>query len=285
MISRVLTCVGKQADKPYYYDKLYTNLYSIEELCFVLHENAFMIEKEVMSHELAEWIEVECGLTDLARELYQLINQNASISSFVGMILDYVGYYSSDEIEKTENILKDNVTMNAFERWKAKADFLSENGHYVDAIREYDYIINRTPQDEIDLLSHSYNNMGVTYMQLRLYDFAEECFMEAYKLNGNEEAYKSYLISKRLHLPEQEYITEVANDSDSARTDLNVQVETDILTAEKEFNESDEAAKLKELFELKSSADAQAYYERITKITEELKDNYREAVKETAWRT
>ncbi len=122
-------------------------------------------------------------------------------------------------------------------------------------------------------------------MQLRLYDFAEECFMEAYKLNGNEEAYKSYLISKRLHLPEQEYITEVANDSDSARTDLSVQVETDILTAEKEFNESDEAAKLKELFELKSSADAQAYYESITKITEELKDNYREAVKETAWRT
>lgn len=283
MTNRVLTCVGKIADKPYYYEKLFVNLYTIEELCFAIHENAFMIEREILSPSLAEWIDKECGLTDLSRELYQLINQNASVSAFAGRILDYTGYYPDEEIEKTEGILRDNVTMNAFERMKAKADFLVENGHLALAIREYDCILDEIPVEETDIICRILNNMGVAYVALNLYDFAEECFYKAYNLTGDETALRHYLTTKRLHLSEGEYINIAAQFE--GKTDISIDVESNIFALKREFEQSKDAEELNEFFRLKSSAEAQVYYDKISDITEELKDNYREAVMDTGWRT
>lgn len=283
MISRVLTCVGKVAEKPYYYEKLFVNIYSIEELCFVIHENAFMIERELISSSLAEWIDTECGLTDLSRELYQLINQNASVSAFAGRILDYTGYYSSEEVEKTEGILRDNVTMNAFERLKAKADFLAENGHLALAIREYDCILVEIPKEETDLICRILNNMGVAYVSLNLYEFAEECFYKAYGLTGDETALRHYLATKRLHISENEYINIAAQFE--GKTDISIDVETQIFALRREFELSETAESLNEFFKLKSSAQAQEYYDKISNMTEELKDNYRDAVMDSGWRT
>lgn len=277
--NRALMCVGAIAGKPYYVEKAFVNVYSIEELCYVIYENAFMIDRDIVNRELAEWIDVECKLHDLARELFSLINQNAMASSFVGTIMLYAGYYSKAEIEKVESILRMNVTMNVYEKWKSKADFLYESRHYLLAQKEYQHVLDTLPEDDYELRSKVYNNMGVTYMALYLYDAAIECFEKAYECDNSEVAYKHYLKAMRLKLSEDEYLRFLSSEEDAYIK--GVPLEGELERIRQEFDESDAALKMKELFEMKHERDAQTYYEEIGRMTETLKNDYRDIVLET----
>lgn len=276
--NRVLMCTGKIAKNPYYFDKVYVNVYSIEELCYVFYENAFLLDKDIVQKELVDWIDKECKLHDLARELYTLINQNAMTVSFVGTILQYVGFYSQDEIEKVESILRMNVSMNVFEKWKAKADFLFENRHYLLAIQEYEHVLENLGEDEFDLKSRIYNNMGVTYMSLYLFESAVDCFRKAYEIDNNEVAYKHYFKAKRLQLSEEEYIRFVADEENAYLTSIPIESELEQIKAD--FDASDKAKHMKELFALKDQKDAMLYYEEIGRMSEQLKADYRDIVLE-----
>lgn len=282
MMNRVLICIGETASKPFYFEKVYINIYSIEELCFVLHENAFMLENDIMTKELVKWIDSECNLPELASELYPMINHGAGVSAFVGKILEYVGYYPQEEIEKTETIIKESVSLSIYERWKAKGDFLSENGHFVLAIREYDYVLSRMDDHNPELKSRIYNNMGVTYMAMNLYSFAEEQFMNAYRLDGNETALRHYLAASRMHLSDREYARLIEDMNVSE--ELAAEAETLISELGTEFDESSEANNLQVLFYKKNSEEAQVYYDRINEMTDAMKAEYRESVKDTIWR-
>ena len=274
MTNRVLTTVGKVASTPFYFEKVYVNIYTMEELCYVLYENAFLIDKDILNRSLVEWIDKECGLTDLARNLYMMVNTNALPGAFVGTILEYVGYYNADEIEKVESILKMNVSMNVFEKWKAKADFLYENKHYYLALKEYERVLSSIEDDDTELISRIYNNMGVTCMALCLYDSAVEYFKKAYGINNDATAFKHLLAAERLRLPENAYIKLIADSDDAYRMSIPIEGELEELKAE--FDSSDKAANLKSLFELKDKKDAAVYYDEISAITGELKEEYRD---------
>lgn len=277
-MSRVLTCVGKYAENPLYVDKVYANVYSIEELCYVLYENAFLLDRDIVDKRIAIWIEKELNLSDLARNLYGLINANASAAAFVGTILSYVGYYSKEEISKTESILRLNVSMNAFEKLKAKADFLVENKHYVLGIAEYDKLLDILPEEEDELRSKIYNNLGITYMKLYLYDSAEKCFLTAYELTNNETAYTHYLTVKRMSMTDDEYVRFIASRAGSYKE--SIILESEYSDAKTEFDSTDKAQELRNIFALRTGPDAGIYYDEIGRITEGLKEGYRDIVLE-----
>ncbi len=279
MTNRALMCVGELAKTPYYFDKAYVNIYSIEELCYVLYENAFMIDRDILDRKLVDWIDKELNLPDLARDLYPLINQNALPESFVGTILQYVGYYSKDEIDKAESVLRMNVSMSVFEKWKAKADFLFENRHYLLAIKEYEHVLSVIDEDETDLKSRIYNNMGVTYMALYYFDSAIECFKNAYEINNDPTAYRHLLTANRLKMSEEEYIRLIAEEEDAYR--LSIPIEGALKQAKEEFDETEEARNMKEMFLLKDNNETAKYYEQITAMTEQIKNDYREIAFET----
>ncbi len=274
MTSQIYACTGQIAKTPYYFEKAYVNVYSIEELCYVIYENAFLIDSDILSRDLVNWIDKECGLTELSRDLYMLINQNALPKAFVGTILDYVGFYSKDEIKKVESILNLNVSMNVFEKWKAKADFLTENRHFLLAVKEYEKLLSGLPEGEVDLRSRIYNNLGVTYMHLYLSDAAIDCFKKAYELNNDWDAYKNRLAALRLTLSDDEYIRIVSEEENSYR--INDTLESEFERVKAEFDESPEALNLKEIFALKDSKDANLYYEKVTNLTESIKADYRD---------
>jgi len=278
-MSRVLTCVGKYAENPLYVDKVYANVYSIEELCYVYYENAFLLDRDIVDKKTAVWIEKEAGLPDLARDLYGLVNANASAAAFVGTILTYVGYYSKDEIAKTESILRLNVSMNAFEKLKAKADFLVENKHYVLGIGEYMKLLEILPEEEEELRSRIYNNLGITYMKLYLYDSAEKCFLASYAATNNETAYRHYLTVKRMSLSDDDYVRFISSEGGFYKESITL--ETALNEAKAEFENTDDAAHLKEIFALRNGVDAALYYEELGRITEGLKENYRDIVLES----
>lgn len=275
-MKRVLTCVGEYAKAPYYFDKVYVNLYSIEELCYVMVENAFLIDKDIMNNDLVVWIENQCKLPELARELYRMITHSVDISTFVGTILDYVGYYTKPEIDKVESILKMNVSMNVFEKWKAKADFLVENRHYHLAVNEYEKLLDSLPENEVALISSVYNNIGVAYMSLYIYDSAKEYFLKAYELDNNKQALKHFLILSRLSLSDDEYVR-LASESEE-RYKLSLIVESEIHEAQILYEDSDIKNKLLDTFALKNDKNVKLYYDAIGKIADKLKDEYRDII-------
>ena len=274
MMCQIYACTGKAAKTPYYFEKAHVNVYSIEELCYVIYEDAFLIDSDILSRELVNWIDKECGLTELSGELYSLINRNAIPQTFVRTILDYVGFYSKDEIKKVESILDQNVSMNVFEKQKARADFLVENRHFLLAVKEYEKLLSGLPESEVDLKSHIYNNLGVTYMHLYQSDEAADCFKKAYELSNDENAYRNRLAALRLTLSDDDYIRLVSNEENVYR--ISDTLESELERAKAGFDESNEARELKEIFALKDSEDDNLYYEKITNLTESIKADYRD---------
>ena len=279
-MNRVLTCIGEYAETPFYIAKVYVNVYSAEELCYVIYENAFLLDKDILDRKLTDWIDKHLKLHDLARDLTVLINQNASAAAFAGTILSYVGYYSKDEISRVESILRMNVSMNVFEKWKAKADFLVENRHFVLAISEYEKLLKSLPDNETALMANIYNNLGIAYLKLYLFDSAEKCFMRSFETDNNEDAYRHYLTVKRLSLSDDDYIRLIAEEEKAYKT--SILIETDMDEASKAFELSDQALELKDIYALKNTNESSRYYDRLLRLTEELKDDYRDIVLEAA---
>ncbi len=279
-MNRVLMCIGEYAETPYYIEKVYVNVYSAEELCYVIYENAFLLDKDILDRKLTDWIDKQLKLHDLARDLTVLINQNASAAAFAGTILSYVGYYSKDEISRVESILRMNVSMNVFEKWKAKADFLVENRHFVLAISEYEKLLKSLPDNETALQASIYNNLGIAYLKLYLFDSAEKCFMSSFETDNNEEAYRHYLTVKRLSLSDDDYIRLIAEEDKAYKT--SILIETDMDEATKAFELSDAALELKDIYALKNTNESSRYYEKLLELTEDLKDDYRDIVLEAS---
>lgn len=47
-MGQIILGTGRYAGKPYFVEKFYINLYSIEELCYLLVEKAQMLDEEIM---------------------------------------------------------------------------------------------------------------------------------------------------------------------------------------------------------------------------------------------
>ena len=54
---RVSVCVGNYAKTPYCIPGLEIEVYCMEELCYCMKENAFLLDLSVMNDQLLVWIE------------------------------------------------------------------------------------------------------------------------------------------------------------------------------------------------------------------------------------
>ena len=87
-MGKPILCAGNRCTTPYFFDKVMVNLYSVEELCYCLMQDAYIIDQDIMSENLVEWIRNECGLTELANNLTTVIRQKCSASALVELILE-----------------------------------------------------------------------------------------------------------------------------------------------------------------------------------------------------
>ena len=58
-VGRILLGTGEYAATPYYFENLGLKVYSEEELRYVLKENAFLLDREIINQRLVRWIEEE----------------------------------------------------------------------------------------------------------------------------------------------------------------------------------------------------------------------------------
>ena len=61
-MGRVYLCLGQNAELPYYFEKAKVHIWNIEELCYLIRENAWIMEPELLTKELIDWVAQQCGL-------------------------------------------------------------------------------------------------------------------------------------------------------------------------------------------------------------------------------
>lgn len=273
-MGRVILCTGKSARVPYCIEKLGIHVWSVEELCYCFRENAFLLDQDVVSGKLAEWLEKECGLAELAGVLYPLVNQKGTLAAFVCRIMEYVGYCDAQTLTQISQTLQSGAELSDYEKKKKRGDFLMRNRKYARALLEYEWLILELPEQEKELRADILHNMGVALAGLFLFEEASARFLEAYQCRPNPEYYKDYLAAKRMLYDDKEYIEFVAEYPDAYDVSLKLEREVDRIL--EDWEHSEELAGLNGLLELKEEGQNALYYEEIETQVRRLKDRYRE---------
>lgn len=277
-VGRVLLCTGEYAKTPYHFNSVCMNVYCVEELCYLFSSNPFMIDTEIMDKELAEWLDRECGLTELSHQLLTLFRRGSQPSVFVFTILDYVNYCTQEEKDKIQEILQSNVGLNDYERVKKQGDFLVKNKRYRLAIEEYDRLLRGLPEKESELRPSIYHNMGVAYSGLFQFEDAARCLRKAYVLSGNVESGLQFLTAVRRQLSDSDYVAFIADHGEYY--ELSLKVEKLLKQVREQFEATQENRMLSALKIFKEEGNAASYYEEIDKVIDALKDDYRNCVTE-----
>ena len=83
----LILCHEKKAKQPYEIARIHKKIYTIEELCYYLSNNLYLIDYTIVNKQLCEWIMEELEMDVLARELRACIKKNGSVEQFVLLIL------------------------------------------------------------------------------------------------------------------------------------------------------------------------------------------------------
>ncbi len=283
---RISVCVGDYATSPYRIPGLELAVYSMEELCYCLKENAFLLDTSIMNDSLLEWIANGCGVGELARELHPMVHKQGSLSGFVCMIMDYVGMYPEAEVQKVEQILKQGAGLSQIEKRKSQLDFLVQKKKYAAALRGYAALLERWQELEAEgrelpagqVRASIFYNMGVTSTRLMLYGQAAEAFWQAYELTDNPVYLEAYLAAKRMELAEGDYIAHAAKIPNSYEISLDLEKKLEVL--QESWKEQADYQRLQVRKECRNGSDKQKYYDENDRLMEALKNSYRSSVME-----
>lgn len=278
-MGRAIMLCGNDAKTPYRFINPDVLVYTIEELCFILRENAFLLDVDVMDKRLVSWIDTECGLRALAASLYSLIHQKGTVSSFVMTILEFTGNYSEEELQETERLLKQGASLSTYEKYKKRIDYMVGNGKLVQAMSEYDDLLAVLPQVENELSAKVLHNKAVAMTGLFLFEQAADCFLSSYEMYPLRETYIEYLAAKRLALGEEDYIAFVATIPEAYEDSLELEKRVEEIT--ESWQGYLNKRRLDQLKEWKENGNFTRYYEEVEKLIQGLKHSYRHNISES----
>lgn len=209
-MGKVILCAGKKATNPYSLKTSGINIYTIEELCYCLHEQLDMLDESIIDRDMALFIKDELGFPERGELLERLVLTKADLKSRLVVIFCTADYFDEQEITSICSEIDELAVMSSAGRRKRRADRYIQAGCYRDAQREYKAIL---ASDECGQLSDEeygniLHNLGVISVRNGLCDSAADMFREAYERNGSQESLKSYFYALKLAKREQEYLSE-----------------------------------------------------------------------------
>ncbi|NLL78691.1 MAG: hypothetical protein GX234_02580 [Clostridiales bacterium] len=274
-MGRVLLCVGKRTEKPYYMEKICRQAYSAEELCFLIRQNAYLLDEGIVDRKLTDWLSEECGLEELGRKLHGFIRSGCSVASFVATLLAEVAYCTPEEIQAVEQLLKNNAGLSGSEKKKLHADYLVQNGKYAAALREYDMLLEQMEEGE-PLQGKIWHNIGVAYAGMHWFDKAACAFETAYGISGSLQEKKAYLSALRMGMREEEYVKKIAEMPEYG--ELSLELEKQFAQAKSQWPASQTGESFQRDTALRRAGQNREYYERIEEIVSGLKESYRSSM-------
>ncbi len=264
--------MGEYAHTPYYLNNICINVFSIEEVCYLLALNPFMIDATIMDEKLIDWIENECKIKELADALRPLLKRGSSVSEFVGTILSYVNYCDKEEEELVYETLRSASGLSDMARKKRQADFLLKSGRYEGAISEYEALLSSLEETQSDLKPKIYRNMGYAYARLFMFDVSSKYYKRAFDMTKDPEIAVQYLAAVRLNLSDEKYINFMSEHT--FMHEASMELEKKLNDVMGSFEGSQENIMLNALKIYKDEGNVASYYDEIDKVIAGLKEDY-----------
>ncbi|MFV0527931.1 MAG: hypothetical protein ACK5MN_04290 [Lachnospiraceae bacterium] len=206
-MSTYILSTSPQAETPYYIKNISQNIYSIEELCFYIFHNLYLMDETIMNEDLCLWIETELKMEALARTLTKVISLPFTIKKFVYPIFATTGYYSYEELKEFAGQVKRFEEETDLMRRKMRADTLMENKLYVNAIKVYKGIVKRLDlqKDSPFFAGEVYHNIGCAFSRLFHTEDALHYFAKANDALHTQKSLMTYLYAYYLARTPIEY--------------------------------------------------------------------------------
>jgi len=188
----LLLC-NKGARHPFYYEKLDIDLWSIQELSYVIFRYPLIIPDDFVDHKLTAWIRDELSMGILAAKLEQFLTagEDCDQERLLIMILKESNYYTQTEISRFETEYNKLRNIDRYAFLDMLGDTYFHMGRYGRAIESYEESLDLEVDENVQMkLAGTY----VTVMQYRkAADLYEEVFVTT---NSLEPLRKLYFINK-----------------------------------------------------------------------------------------
>lgn len=207
-MGELLLCHEPIASLPYYVEGEGINLYSMEELCYYIAGNTYLLDRTFMNEDLCFWVEKQMKLYKLADRLRGIMNMGGSLSAFAEAIIRQTAYLEESEIQEVLQVLQTMEKKSEFECGKIRADRLMEQEKYFSAIYEYKRLLDSKAAkgENAQILGNLRHNLGTAYVRLFLFDEAADCYEHAYKLNQRGESLRECLMCFLLRQDEEGFL-------------------------------------------------------------------------------
>lgn len=191
----LILCHSKKAKQPYEIARIRRKVYTIEELCYYLCNNLYLIDYTIMNVQLCDWLHEELGFTELAEHLRESLLCHGSMEQFVLSILEASNIYTTIEITHIQNVLERLRNQNDTERKKFKADNLLESGEVEAAVLIYREMIHGERDESVDSKFYGkvYACLGGAYGRMFLYEEAADMYEAAFQIGEEEGLLRAYL--------------------------------------------------------------------------------------------
>lgn len=239
-MSGYILCQIKKAEHPYFIENISTNIYSIEELCYYLYHNLYLIDSSILNEGLCVWLEEELGLGKLAAKLRPHLGKFVSAEDVLYPIFKEINYLTYEELRVLNGKLALLDQEPAPLRKKHKGDLLVENRMYVNAIRVYQKLLER---DDLDTVRQGFrgeicHNLGCAYSYLFQMEKALEYFWKAYLDKKTAGDLSCYLLAYRSIRSKEEYHRKIKElETDKLQTEILAEAKKEIQEALSRFSE------------------------------------------------
>lgn len=277
-MGKLIQCSSIIAKKPYLFRLTKTNVYSIEEVCYYIRNNIYMMQEEVFDREFALWLKSELHMDKIAEKLERLIDDHHNIKDIVVTLCCSCDYYEEQEINELIRIMDEIDRLPGYARRKKKGDNYLLCQSYEKAIEEYEKIFE---SDEIlqagtSVYGNIFHNMAVAFVNMGEFQKASELFLQAYEKNSKEESLASCLYCLRFN-KDVESFKRVVNDLQISEEQQS-RWEKEFQEAMEQALKSKQVAQIEKLRGLLDSGAVEEYYDKVHTHIIEWKNEYRKQI-------
>lgn len=277
-MGKLIQCSSPLALTPYHFRLTDTNVYSMEEVCYYIWHNIYMIQEEVFDREFVMWIEKELHMEETSHKLACLIQDHKNLKDIVVTICCSCDYYDEEEINALIRLMDEIEQMPAYARKKHKGDTYLACHSYEKALEEYEKVFE---SDEIlhaekEAYGSIFHNMGVAYSNLAEFRKAAEYFLKAYEQNQKDASLSQGLFALRLSKDVEGYKKALVDFDVSPEKQL--QWEKEYTQVISQSSQCREALKIEKLRNVMKSGNVAEYYDKVHKYVLDWKNEYRKQI-------
>lgn len=277
-MGRLIQCCGHLAKRPYHFHLGNMRVYSIEEVCYFISHNIYLLQKGLFGKGFVDWLREELEMEETAGKMERLLEGENTLKDMVVTLCCSCDYFDEPQINELIHIMDETEHLPDRERLKIKADTELQSGYYESAIEGYQAILRSEDMLQASPAEYAplYHNIGVAMGLLGEYDRAADYFLRAYETNKKDISLKSYITA--LHLAgNADAWKEVAGQLKLSREKV-AGLEAGYMECRKKCSISVRVRQVKKMRYPASNGMLPEYYEYIRESIRDWKEDYRREI-------